>query len=70
MAQFTKLSCAMTVLGLLFITDPAVAGVLRPEIGAYLETIGYFNPTTEEIYATVVVPIPKLPTGIYSCGRT
>jgi hypothetical protein len=46
-------------------SGPVQAGVLRPELGTYLETVGKFNPTTEEIYATVVVPIPKLPPGTY-----
>jgi hypothetical protein len=60
----------LTTLAILaYISDPAAAGVLRPEIGAYLETIGNFNPTTEEIYATIVVPLPQLPEGVYQLGE-
>jgi hypothetical protein len=42
------------------------AGILRPELGVFLEDMGPFNPSTEEMYATIVIPIPRLPTDIYN----
>jgi hypothetical protein len=42
------------------------AGILRPELGVYLEDLGDFNPSTEEMYATVVIPIPRLPMEVYN----
>ena len=41
------------------------AGILRPELGVYLESIGTLNPSTEELYATLVLPIPQLPEEAY-----
>jgi hypothetical protein len=50
----------------LTITAIVKGGVLRPELGAYLKDLGSFNPSTEEMYATIVIPIPRLPDEIYN----
>ena len=46
-------------------TTQALAGVLRPELGVYLEDVGVLNPSTEELYATIILPIPQLPDSVY-----
>jgi hypothetical protein len=53
------------ILAIFVVITGIEAGILRPELGAYLKDIGTFNPSTEEIYATFVVPIPRLPAAIY-----
>ena len=52
-----------------FGTLVAGAGVLRPELGAYLEGVGTLNPSTEELYATVILPIPSLPSSVYEVNE-
>jgi hypothetical protein len=70
MVAFTM--AAMPVLGCIMVcmvsTLPGLisaTSVLRPELGVYLEHIGTFNPTTEEIFATVIIPFPELPAYVY-----